>query len=180
LSVYTDSTKKTLRDNPFVPYDGELIVYDPDSTYNYPRFKFGDGSSNVYDLPFVGEAERAALEGKLAEKSHKHGNITNDGKLPNAGRVVVTNSSGQITTSSYVDNTKLGYLQDVTSNIQAQLNNKAASSHNQASNTITAMTGYSKDAAGGSILATDSLNTAVGKLEKNIEVSYDKIISRGE
>lgn len=41
--------------------------------------------------------------------------------------------------------------------------------HNQASNTITAMTGYAKASTAGAISATDSLNTAVGKLEKGLD-----------
>ena len=43
------------------------------------------------------------------------------------------------------------------------------SSHNQASNTITAMTGYSKPSTTSAIAATDSLNAAVGKLEKALD-----------
>ena len=43
------------------------------------------------------------------------------------------------------------------------------SSHNQASNTITAMTGYSKASTDTAIAATDSLNTAIGKLEKALD-----------
>lgn len=45
----------------------------------------------------------------------------------------------------------------------------AASSHNQASNTINAMTGYSKPSSTSAIAATDSLNTAIGKLEKALD-----------
>lgn len=45
----------------------------------------------------------------------------------------------------------------------------AAASHNQASNTITSMTGYSKASSAGSIATTDSLNTALGKLEKTLD-----------
>lgn len=41
--------------------------------------------------------------------------------------------------------------------------------HNQASSTITAMTGYSKASAASAIAATDSLNTAIGKLEKALD-----------
>ena len=44
-----------LRENPFTPLDGELIVYDPDSVYVYRRIKFGDGVTNVVDLPFADE-----------------------------------------------------------------------------------------------------------------------------
>ena len=42
-------------------------------------------------------------------------------------------------------------------------------SHNQASSTINAMTSYSKASAAAAIAATDSLNTAVGKLEYKVD-----------
>ena len=45
-----------------------------------------------------------------------------------ANRVAVANGSGVLTAST-IDATHLGYLSDVTSNIQAQLNSKAASNH---------------------------------------------------
>lgn len=45
----------------------------------------------------------------------------------------------------------------------------ATASHNQASNTINAMTGYSKASSIAAISASDSLNTAIGKLEKTLD-----------
>lgn len=36
----------------FTPMIGEIIVYDPDETYDYSRYKIGDGVSNVNDLAF--------------------------------------------------------------------------------------------------------------------------------
>lgn len=42
--------------------------------------------------------------------------------------------------------------------------------HNQASDTITAMTSYSMASASGAVATSDSLNTAVGKLEKRIAI----------
>lgn len=41
--------------------------------------------------------------------------------------------------------------------------------HNQGSDTITAMTGYQKASTGGAIVPSDSLNSAMGKLEKKME-----------
>ena len=64
----------------------------------------------------------ALLLGK-ASSTHVHGNITNDGKLPTASRVVVTDASGNIDTAS-VTSTELGYVSGVTSSIQTQLNSK--------------------------------------------------------
>ena len=45
-----------------------------------------------------------------------------------ASRALVSNSSGKVAVSA-VTSTELGYLDGVTSNVQTQLNNKAASSH---------------------------------------------------
>lgn len=36
----------------YIPKTGELIIYDTDSTYSYPRIKVGDGVSNAANLPF--------------------------------------------------------------------------------------------------------------------------------
>lgn len=58
-----------------------------------------------------------------ASSTHVHGNITNDGKLTTASRVVVTDASGNIDTAS-VTSTELGYVSGVTSSIQTQLNSK--------------------------------------------------------
>lgn len=45
----------------FIPEDGEIIIYDPDTTYDYSRVKVGDGETNVNDLPFVDDAVREQL-----------------------------------------------------------------------------------------------------------------------
>lgn len=37
----------------FIPLAGELIIYDPDSICTYYRVKYGDGITNVVDLPFA-------------------------------------------------------------------------------------------------------------------------------
>jgi hypothetical protein len=36
----------------FIPKAGEIIIYDKDETYNYERFKIGDGETAVAVLPF--------------------------------------------------------------------------------------------------------------------------------
>ena len=36
----------------FVPFNGELIVFDPDDKYAYARLKIGDGYTLLSDLPF--------------------------------------------------------------------------------------------------------------------------------
>jgi hypothetical protein len=52
-SVYIDGDPvKGYLPHPFIPLDGELIIYVPDNFYTYKRFKFGDGKTIVDVLPF--------------------------------------------------------------------------------------------------------------------------------
>ena len=37
----------------FAPLEGEIVVYEPDETHAYPRFKVGDGATLVSALPFA-------------------------------------------------------------------------------------------------------------------------------
>lgn len=37
----------------FIPMQGEIIIYDKDATYDYERFKIGDGINIVSDLEFA-------------------------------------------------------------------------------------------------------------------------------
>lgn len=41
----------------YIPKQGEIIIYDIDSNYNYERIKIGDGVTSVTDLPFYLENE---------------------------------------------------------------------------------------------------------------------------
>ena len=89
-----------------------------------------EGERNCYDGL---EGNWRSLDGLIstvsgkASATHTHGNITTDGKLATADRVVITDSTKSFTTSN-VTATELGYLSGVTSAIQTQLNGKAADS----------------------------------------------------
>ena len=78
-----------------------------------------DASGNLTD-----SGSKAA---DFAEADHDHGFADVTGGT--GSRVAVTTSAGVLTTSA-ITTTKLGYLTDVTSNIQAQINAKAAGDHN--------------------------------------------------
>ena len=41
----------------FIPKQGELIIYEADSTHSYVRVKIGDGSTLVAQLPFMAEPQ---------------------------------------------------------------------------------------------------------------------------
>lgn len=53
LDVYTAADSTTKRSDPFIPLDGELIIFDTDESNTKKRFKFGDGKTDVIELPFV-------------------------------------------------------------------------------------------------------------------------------
>lgn len=52
----------------FIPMQAEMIVYDTDSEHPYQRFKLGDGTHDVNELPFAhaGSADEAAQADKLS------------------------------------------------------------------------------------------------------------------
>ena len=59
-----DTEANWLKATGFIPKQGELIVYDKDSTYNYERFKIGDGSTVVSSLPFADANKVDKVAGK--------------------------------------------------------------------------------------------------------------------
>lgn len=50
-----DTEANWLKATTFIPKLGEIIVYDKDDNYDFPRIKVGNGASYVTDLPFVYE-----------------------------------------------------------------------------------------------------------------------------
>lgn len=56
-----DTEVKWLLNGAFVPKKGEIIIYDPDESYNYSRIKIGDGVTKISELPFAIEEGTAAF-----------------------------------------------------------------------------------------------------------------------
>ena len=67
LDVYTAAGSTTKRSDPFIPLNGELIIFDPDSVNTKSRIKFGDGKKDVIALPFY--TEGAAAVAKISLES---------------------------------------------------------------------------------------------------------------
>ena len=53
------------RASTFIPKQGEVIIYDIDNNYSYERFKIGDGTRTIADLPFYLEHEVADAVEKI-------------------------------------------------------------------------------------------------------------------
>lgn len=52
--IHKHATEAVWNSVDFTPLNAELIVYDPDDTYSYPRFKLGANNVPLKDLPFLG------------------------------------------------------------------------------------------------------------------------------
>lgn len=119
----------------------------------------------VAELPDPDKLEPTAIY-LTPDDGHSHGNITNEGKLDKSSHVVVTNSSGEITTSSTITTTELGYLVGVNSNIQSQLNGKLAKNTDIAGATKCKITYDSKGlvTSGADLAASDIPNLEASKI----------------
>lgn len=83
--------------NGFIPFDGELIVYDKDATHDKPRIKIGDGVTDVKNLPFSGEGTPPVIEMKrlFADESQR-ANALRCITERNAGHVVIYETEGKV------------------------------------------------------------------------------------
>jgi len=150
--------------------------------------KLGAGSSG-YDI----DAKSLSVQGTPVLTSHqnisgkmdktvsadKNGIIVRDKDglaMKGTGTDITVSDAGAITVAhatsadSATSATTAGTANAVAwGNVSGKPSTFAPSAHNQASNTINAMTGYEKASTAAAISAEDSLNTAIGKLEKALD-----------
>lgn len=89
------------------------------------------------------------------------------GRLGTYGTTDIKWNQATLATQNWVSSQ--GYLKSVSWNtITGKPSTFTPSAHNQASNTITALTGYTKGTSTADLAVTDTLNTALGKLECQI------------
>ena len=69
----------------FIPMQGEIIIYDIDSNYDFERAKIGDGVTSVVNLPFYLEHE---IDTVLAQLTYLKNN-TIDANYEN-GKLIIT------------------------------------------------------------------------------------------
>ena len=94
--------------------------------YRYYKVQVDDDGTMNVNVPWTDTVPN--YSDTYAPKAHAHGNITNDGKINGsmawcADRVVVTDSSAKIAVSTNITTTELDCLNNVTSNIQTQIDN---------------------------------------------------------
>ena len=136
------------------------VVYDSTNK----KINFFANSSSSSAIEFI-DATDFIKDGMVESVAINGGNLvitfnTDDGKDP-----ISIPLTDIFNPSNYYKKTETSGATEIAN----ALNGKANSAHNQASNTITSMAGYSKAATATEITTSDSLNTAIGKLEKAIE-----------
>lgn len=169
----------------FVPKQGELIVYDKDSNYDYERVKVGDGATNVNSLPFVdaNKVDKEAGKGLstndfTTDEKNKLAGIAenaNNYALPTASRNIL---GGVKTTSTVTSTTGLTatpiidgvpYYKDNNTTYSAGTGISITNNTINHSNSLTAKTSYgststSASANGGSFTITDVKYDAQGHI----------------
>lgn len=61
-----DTAENWSKATSFVPKQGEVIIYDKDSSHNYERMKIGDGTTVVSSLPFIDDNKADVAHGQYA------------------------------------------------------------------------------------------------------------------
>jgi hypothetical protein len=96
-----------------VPLDGELIIFDPEEVGGQKKFKFGDGSTNVMDLPFavnsivdVDELPNPCLDKSVLYRTKSSSSVDTYVVLDSdTGLVTIKNIMDGIPVSTYVVDT---------------------------------------------------------------------------
>lgn len=139
----------------FTPLVSEIVVYDPDESYDYPRIKIGDGKTNINSLPFITEDYA-----KIADIPTKPADI---GAQP-AGNYLTSIPSEYVTDSEL--NAK-GYLTDYTeSDPTVPAWAKAATKPTYTASEVGALPATTKIPSALSDLTADSTHRVVTDAEK--------------
>ena len=87
----------------FTPMQGEIIVYDIDTKYNYERIKIGDGKTLVNDLPFVSDALKTEIFAQSVGESVSGKEYDIDGKTVSAqtGAEIFNDYENNVATGAY-------------------------------------------------------------------------------
>ena len=124
----------------FIPFKGELIIYDTDENYDYERFKIGDGCTPVNFLPFIDRYVVDLLNNHIYNKSNPHnvtlGNLGISASKEEINHLIDVHENIQVQLNKKLEkvelddlgisasNTEINQLNGITENIQVQLNKK--------------------------------------------------------
>lgn len=113
---------------------------------------------------------KVTITGKTFTKSDIGlGNVTNESKATMFTNAALTGTPTAPTATKGTNTTQIA----TTAFVAAGLADKANNGHTHSTADITSLTSYAKASSVGTLSTTDSLNVALGKLEKNIEAKMD-------
>ena len=166
----------------FIPKQGELIIYDKDTTHSYERFKIGDGSTVVTSLPFATDATLAqagkaadakavgdALTNKVDKVSGK-GLSTNDFTTAEKEKLAgIAIGANKITVDSALSSTSTNPVQNKV--VNSALAGKADSSHTHTKSQITDFPSSLKNPTALTLTVNGTATAYDGSAAKSITIS---------
>ena len=87
----------------FIPMVGEIIVYDPDETHDYARFKCGDGVTYVNDLPFIFKIDENYATKEYVDDAVANITIEVDNTLTKEGEAADAKAVGDAMTHLFIN-----------------------------------------------------------------------------
>lgn len=149
----------------FKPLAGELIIYDGDNAHSTPRFKVGDGSTLVSDLPFVNGSMEFDADGFSYEDYG--GNVGFFSPM----NIILSNSEYK---ASY-DTTSIGY-KNISTDVEYNLNFPTKSGTFAVTSDIDVTAAGNNTFTGKNLINTDPVNLGGSNRYKTIDFSnYDSI-----
>ena len=83
IQLKNDTEENCNKATNFIPKTGELIIYSTDEAHPFPRFKVGDGTTKVINLPFAGLVQ-------------SYGSYSNFPQMGNIGNLYIDESQSAI------------------------------------------------------------------------------------
>ena len=162
LSTLTDVTLSNVEDGQHLVYDG--VAQKWKNVTSSSSTAWGDIIGTLSDQADL----QAALNSKQSTITGAATTITSDNLT--GGRALISDSNGKVAVST-ISSTKLGYLSDVTSNIQVQLNGKTTMSAVEAKGYLTSadLQGYQPLLVSGTNIKTINNQSILGS--GNVDVS---------
>ena len=155
----------------FIPKQGEIIIYDKDSNYDYERIKIGDGTTLVNNLPFYGSSIENILDG-IANGSVRTSSSTTESTDYKLGTAAFAEGSGTKANGNYSH--AEGYS-TTASGAYSHAEGRgtiASGSVSHAEGTDTVASGIRSHAGGYGTIAKGENQTAIGKY--NLEDASNK------
>ena len=163
----------------FIPKQGEIIIYDKDSNYDYERIKIGDGTTLVNNLPFYGSSIENILDG-IANGSVRTSSSTTESTDYKLGTAAFAEGSGTKANGNYSHAEGYSTIASGAYSHAEGRSSTASGSVSHAEGTDTVASGIRSHAGGYGTIAKGDNQTAIGKYNvEDVSNKYAFIIGNG-